>query len=272
MLAMIQKIYSSHEAREQAGVFVSHFLLNLSFFLVMFIASKSLDAAEFANLSIANSWIMSLAAVFSFGMDQSALKLSIEHRTDAFIALNLLVKATVFVLVFSTFLIGMAFDGPSGNLLIAAAAAGVALWSSTRTVEQYERRFTRLAWLNVAFGAARLGLGGVAIASQSWVLIVLALHVIAQLPVHVTTMMTAVPELRSKAHPEQLGTDAPGLPAHVPDDIALRISLAHYAERISQSWRHSRYFGVRRRAAVYQSCRPRDRNLPHLRAAADFTA
>jgi hypothetical protein len=232
---MIQKIYSSHEAREQAGVFVSHFLLNLSFFLVMFIASKSLDAAEFANLSLANSWIMSLAAFFSFGMDQSALKLSIEHKTDAFIALNLLVKATVFVFVFSAFMIGMAFYGPSRNLLIAAAAAGVALWSATRTVEQYERRFTRLAWLNVAFAAARLGLGGVAIASRSWILIVLALHVIAQLPVHVTTMLTEVRELRSRLTLSSLGPMLLISPV-----MFLTISLYGSLSLITQSVFHSR--------------------------------
>jgi hypothetical protein len=197
MLTMIQKVYASREAREQAGVFTSHLLLNISFFLVMFIASKSLGAAEFASLSLANTWIMTLATIFSFGMDQTALKLSIERHSSSYIGINLVAKALFFIIAFGVFLVGTALYGPSANLVIVAAAAGVALWSATRVVEQYERHFTRLAWLNLSFAVTRIVVGGLAIASQDWVLIVLALHVIAQLPVHVTTFATAFRELRS---------------------------------------------------------------------------
>ncbi len=197
MLTIIQKIYASDEAREQAGVFTSHLLLNVSFFLVMFIASKSLDVAEFASLSMANTWIMTLATIFSFGMDQTALKLSIERHSSSFIGINLVAKALFFLVAFGVFLVGTILYGPQANLVIVAAAAGVALWSATRVVEQYERHFTRLAWFNLSFAISRIVVGGLAIASRDWVLIVLALHVIAQLPIHATTFATAFRELRS---------------------------------------------------------------------------
>ncbi len=198
MLTLIQKIYSSHEAREQAGVFSSHLLLNGSFFVVVLLASKRLDAIEFADLSLANSWIMVLATVFSFGLDQSALKLSFERNNSSYIAVNLVAKALLFIVAFSVFLFWTALYGRNTNLVVVAAAAGVALWSSTRVVEQYERRFTRLAWLNVSFAVARVSLGSMAVATHDWVLIALSLHVIAQLPVHLMTLATAMRDLHPK--------------------------------------------------------------------------
>jgi hypothetical protein len=198
MLTLIQKIYSSHEAREQAGVFSSHLLLNASFFVVVLFASKQLDASAFADLSLANSWIMVLATLFSFGLDQSALKLSIERKDSGYIAVNLVAKAILFIVAFSVFFVWTALYGRDTNMVVVAAAAGVALWSSTRVVEQYERRFTKLAWLNVSFAVARVCLGVMAVATHDWVLIVLALHVVAQLPVHLMTLTRAMRELHPK--------------------------------------------------------------------------
>jgi hypothetical protein len=198
MLTLIQKIYSSHEAREQAGVFSSHMLLNASFFVVVLLASKRLDAAQFADLSLANSWIMVLATLFSFGLDQSALKLSIERKDGSYIAVNLVAKAILFIVAFVAFFAWTAIYGRSTNMVVVAAAAGVSLWSSTRVVEQYERRFAKLAWLNVSFAVARVGLGTMAVATHDWVLIALSLHVIAQLPVHLMTLATALRDIQPR--------------------------------------------------------------------------
>ncbi|WP_150117447.1 hypothetical protein [Microvirga vignae] len=192
---MARKIYGSSEAREQAGVFTSQILLNLSFFIVIVFASLRLDPGTFARLSLTNSWINVLATLFAFGLDQSALKLSFERRDSSYIAINIFAKAALFMTAFLSFLIGTALFGPNVNLMIVAAAAGVAFWSATRVVEQYERRFTRLTWMNSVLAITRVGAGSIAVLFNSWILIILAVHVVAQLPIHFATLTTAMRNL-----------------------------------------------------------------------------
>lgn len=196
MLNIIRKVQTSSEAREQAGVFTSQFLLNLSFFAVMFVASKTLAPNEFAKLSLANSYIGLLSIVFIFGLDQTALKLSYERGNDVYIELNLITKTCLILLSSLLLVMGAIVSGASGNLSIIAAAAGGAFWSATRVVEQYERRFRRLSFLNVIFSATRAVFGIAAVAGGNWELIVLSLYVIAQAPMQVGTLTKVFRRMR----------------------------------------------------------------------------
>src|SRR5215213_3504572 len=126
---------------------------------------------------------MQLANIFSFGLDYSAIKLSIESRSSSFVAINFLVKAAFFGLSLFLFLTWAMLIELRPELLIFAAATSVALWASSVSVMQYRRQFTRFALLNVTIAATRLVFGIVAVMLKSWTLVILALHVAAQFPI-----------------------------------------------------------------------------------------
>jgi hypothetical protein len=197
VIRLLTALLSSRAAREQIGVFASHLLLNASMFAVVFIASLKLQPSEFAKFSMANNFITQLAIFIGFGLDHGAIKLSLERGSSSFVAINLFVKAALFILASSLFLIWTILIEFRSELVVFAAAAGVAFWLSTITVAQFERKFMRLALLNVTLAATRSGFSLVAATFHNWVLIVVALHMMAQLPIHVVTLATRMRELRS---------------------------------------------------------------------------
>ncbi|WP_460451725.1 hypothetical protein [Alsobacter sp. SYSU BS001988] len=194
MIQTFRKLYKSEAARGQSAVFGSQLVLNLSLFLVLLGASVRLDTGEFARLSLALGWIGVIGGVFNFGLDQAALKLAIERRDGAFITVNFYMKAALFIVTMAGALLGAAL-GYVTPAIIVASAAGAAFWTSTRVVEQYRRRFARLAALNFALAASRVVIGGLSILSQSWVWISLGVHLIAQAPIHVFTLTRSIREL-----------------------------------------------------------------------------
>ena len=196
MVRLLVNLHSSQAAREQIGVFLSQLTLNAALFGVLFIASLRLGTSEFAQLSIANNSLMQLANIFSFGLDYSAIKLSIESRSSSFVAINFLVKAAFFGLSLFLFLAWAMLIELRPELLIFAAATSVAFWASSVSVMQYRRQFTRFALLNVTIAATRLVFGIVAVMLKSWTLVILALHVAAQFPIQLVTLVRGIPELR----------------------------------------------------------------------------
>lgn len=184
----------SRDLRGQIAALGSNLVLNLSLFLIMMLASMKLAPEEFTKLSLATSSMTMLATGLDFGLNQSCLKLAIEHQRFSFIALNFVAKAISFAIVSLALLIATML-APAREFVVLAAAAGTAFWAATRVVEQYGRRFERLAALNLALAGTRVTFGAVAIASHSWILIVLAVHVFAQLPIHVASLLGTVRRL-----------------------------------------------------------------------------
>ena len=176
------------DLRDQLAVVGSQFFLNLSLFAIVFLASLLLEPAEFVRLSLANTYILALAMVFDFGLNQSTLKLSIENNQPRFVDFNVAVKAGLFFISGITLVLTTAVVGPVPEIVIVTGAAGVAFWISSRVIEQYHRRFLRYAALNLALTASRILFGGLALFTNSGVMIALALHVAAQLPIHGVTL------------------------------------------------------------------------------------
>lgn len=188
-LAALQRLKANPDLREQSAAFGSHFILNLSLFVIVIVASVILETNEFAYLSLANNYIMVAAMLMDFGLNSAALKLSIEGDKRDFLDINLALKAGLF-LVFTTILIFFVFaGGPSREIAILSCASGLAFWYATRCIEQYERRFWRYAALNLKLTASRIIIGGLALFSKSWMIITLAVHVVALLPICATAIM-----------------------------------------------------------------------------------
>ncbi len=177
------------DLRDQLAAFSSQFILNLSLLAIVLVASFLLEPPEFVRLSLANSYIMLFARVFDFGLNSASLKLSIENNQPRFVDVNVAVKTGLFLISVVILLLTATPAGPVREVVIVTGAAGVAFWSATRVVEQYQRRFLRLSALNLALAASRIVLGGLALLSKSWVTIALAIYVAAQLPVHATSLM-----------------------------------------------------------------------------------
>jgi hypothetical protein len=205
VLKILRTLRSSGAAWEQTGVFTSKLALNASLFAVLFLASIRLQADDFAKLSLTNNSVMQLANLFGFGLDFAALILSIETKNGSFVAINFIVKTALyvfamFIMLFWTSLVELRFE-----LVIFAAAAGVALWASSLTVIQYEREFMRFALMNGMLALTRIVLGIAAAFMQSWMLIIFAVHVLAQLPIHVITLARGVRDFRSVIEWRKLG-------------------------------------------------------------------
>lgn len=178
-------------------MFVSQVLLNLIFFALLVCASLMLDTAQFAKLSLSLSWVNVLSIVFSFGLDQAALKLGFERREPGFIAVNVLVKGLLFGITASAMLLASVVFHVDLDIAVAAvAAAGVAFWSATRSVEQFRKRFHRLASLNCILTATRAVFGGLALFSHQPAFILAAVHLAAQLPIHLFTLTKTLNELK----------------------------------------------------------------------------
>lgn len=175
----------NNDMMEQIAAFGSQLILSASSFVVMFLASITLSPAEFSALSLANTHVMFLSAVLDFGMNQACLKFSFERTHGNYVYINVAAKFLIFCLCFLGFFATMAIGFPLNDSVILVAAAAIALWTSTRIVEQSARRFFRYSALNVVLGVLRVTLGLIAVRSQDWPTIILFLHVLAQLPIHI---------------------------------------------------------------------------------------
>ena len=199
MLDALRRASASQEARGTTAVFLSQIVLNLSLFIVVFLASVAFNAAEFARLSLALAWVSVVANLLSFGFDQAAMKLGLERGSNGFIALNLYLKGAILIASLTLSLVAWAAAFQPSQAVVLLAASGTAFWTSTRVVEQYRREFARLAALNLALAASRMVVGGLALLTQSWAMIVVALHLLAQLPVHMFAFARLARALRGQA-------------------------------------------------------------------------
>ena len=186
-LAALRQLQGHADLREQIAAFGSHFLLNLSLFAIVIVASLILEPAEFARLSLANSYIMVGAMIMDFGLNTAALKLAIEGDRRDFLDINLAIKLGFFLVFTSVFAVFTMFRGPVQELLILSCASGLAFWYATRSLEQYRRLFWRYAALNLKLTASRIIVGGLALATKSWMIIALAVHVVALMPICAAT-------------------------------------------------------------------------------------
>lgn len=181
------------EAGDQSFVFGSQIVLNASFFLIMLIASMRFEPSEFLRLTFANSLIPLIAAALDFGLSQSCLALSFEHKKQDYVALNLAIKAAIVAVAISSLGVSLFFFGPIPELILVVAAASMSFWTATRVVEQYARRFRRYAMLNIALAVTRITLGLVAITYDNWVTLIIAVYILAQVPIQLVT-------LRNRSH------------------------------------------------------------------------
>ncbi|MEE1657660.1 hypothetical protein VB618_15750 [Microvirga sp. CF3062] len=182
------KWHSLREIGDQSLVFISQIVLNASFFLLMLLASMWLDPSEFLKLSFANSSIPLIAAALDLGMSQSCLALSFEHKKHDYIALNLAIKGVIIAVAFAALILSLLVSGPSLEIILALAAASMSFWTATRAVEQYARRFRRYSLLNIALAATRIIFGFAAIIYGGWVALIVAIYVLAQLPIQIVTL------------------------------------------------------------------------------------
>lgn len=173
---------------DQSFAFASQIVLNGSFFLIMLTASLRFEPSEFLKLTFANSLIPLIAAFLDFGLSQSCLALSFEHKKQDYVALNLAIKAVILAITVGSLGVSLVIYGPVPELILVIAAASVSFWTATRVVEQYARRFRRYALLNIALAVTRITLGFVAITFDSWVTLVIAVYILAQVPIQIVTL------------------------------------------------------------------------------------
>ncbi|WP_262300376.1 hypothetical protein [Microvirga sesbaniae] len=183
---------------DQSLVLASQIVLNLSFFLVMLFASMRFEPANFLELTFANSLIPLIATALDFGLSQSCLALSFEHKKQDYVQLNLIVKAATLLLAAMAFVVAFMLSGSATQLVLVLAAASMSFWTATRVIEQYGRRFRRYAVLNFALAAARILLGLAAAIHGGWIALILAVHVVAQLPIQILTL-SRVAEIHFKS-------------------------------------------------------------------------
>jgi hypothetical protein len=186
-LSACLSLYRSSAAREQIGVFVSHLTLNASLFVVLFVASVRMLPPEFAKLSLANNSVMQVANVLGLGLDYAAIKLSLEYRTPSYVAINLACKAALLLLGTVALLAWTLVAGFQTELLVGAAGAAVAFWAATAILVQSEQRYRELAGLNLRLAAGRILFGSLALLLSGWAAVILAVHILAQVPVAVAT-------------------------------------------------------------------------------------
>lgn len=173
---------------DQSFAFASQIILNGSFFLIMLIASLRFEPAEFLKLTFANSLIPLIAAVLDFGLSQSCLALSFEHKKQDYVALNLVIKAAILAVACSSVGVSLLIYGPVPELILVIAAASVSFWTATRVVEQYARRFRQYALLNIVLAFTRVTLGLFALTLDNWVALVVAVYILAQVPIQLVTL------------------------------------------------------------------------------------
>ena len=188
-LAALRQLQRHPDLREQIAAFGSHFFLNLSLFAIVIVASLILEPTEFAHLSLANNYIMVGAMLMDFGLNTAALKLAIEGDRRDFLDINLALKAGFFIVFTSIFAVSALFVGPVRELSILSCAAGLAFWYATRCIEQYRRLFWGYAALNLKLTASRIIVGGLSLATKSWMIIALGVHVVALVPICAPTIM-----------------------------------------------------------------------------------
>ena len=205
IVRQIRELLGTNQALGAAGLFSSQIMLNLSFFVILLVASITLDSEEFAKLSLGMGWVNVLANVFSFGIDQAALKLGFERKNSGFVATNVYLKGALLCGVFSAILIGTSTLVIRTDIaVVCAAAAGVAFWTSARTIELFQKNFGRLAVLNLVLASSRILAGGLAIFSHSSTVVLIAIHLVAQLPIHLFTLMHTLRALCTQAQPRLL--------------------------------------------------------------------
>jgi hypothetical protein len=175
------------DVQEQSANFVSQFLLNASLFGLLTVASLTMSASEFAALALAMRSVMFVANCLDGGLNQSSLKLAIERESWSFVAANVVLKAALFAVTIVGLILSSFLLIGQGEAVIAIAAASAAFWSTTRLVEQHARNFWRLAALNLVLCVTRIAFGGAAILTGRWMLVALAVHVAAPLPIHFAT-------------------------------------------------------------------------------------
>src|SRR5690348_7662250 len=107
---------------DQSLVLASQIVLNLSFFLVMLFASMRFEPANFLELTFANSLIPLIATALDFGLSQSCLALSFEHKKQDYVQLNLIVKAATLLLAAMAFVVAFMLSGSATQLVLVLAA------------------------------------------------------------------------------------------------------------------------------------------------------
>lgn len=188
-LAALRQLQRHPGLREQIAALGSHFLLNLSLFAIVIVSSFILEPAEFAHLSLANNYIVIGAMLMDFGLNTAALKLAIEGDRRDFLDINLALKAGFFVVFTFLFAVFALFVGPVREFAILSCAAGLTFWYATRCIEQYRRLFWRYAALNLKLAASRIIVGGLSLATKDWMIVALAVHVVALVPICAATII-----------------------------------------------------------------------------------
>ncbi|KFG68481.1 hypothetical protein [Microvirga sp. BSC39] len=176
------------EAGDQSFAFASQIVLNGSFFLIMLTASMRFEPSEFLKLTFANSLIPLIAAALDFGLSQSCLALSFEHKKQDYVTLNLVIKGAIVTVAISCFAASLLVFGLVPELVLVLAAASLSFWTATRVVEQYAKRFRQYAKLNVALAVSRIVLGFIAITYDSSVTLIIAVYILAQVPIQIATL------------------------------------------------------------------------------------
>jgi len=176
------------EAGDQTLALVSQIILNGSFFLVVLLASIKLEPSEFLKVAFANSLIPLIATGLDFGLNQSCLALSFEHKKQDYVALNLMIKAAIVALALAILGLAFALSEPSSELILIVAGASMSFWTATRVIDQYERRFRQYALFNIALAGARVAFGLVALTFNRWIVLIFALHVLSQVPIQILSV------------------------------------------------------------------------------------
>jgi hypothetical protein len=177
------------DIQEQSAIFGSQLLLNASLFIIMTVASLKMDHSEFAVLALGMNSITFLSNCLDVGLNHSSLKLAIERDSWSFIAINIALKAVIFAVAIVCLILSALLFSLPAELIVVAAAASAAFWSTTRLVEQHARNFMRLAALNLFLTVTRITFGAVAILTGKWMFVALAVHVVAPLPIHLFTSL-----------------------------------------------------------------------------------
>ena len=160
--------------RDTLQVLGSSLAVNVSSFLILALAARSMPVAAFAQLSLIVAASLLGAGILDLGTNFSTVKRYAGSKDAQFLSTLIWLKLGVTLACACLAAVAYASHAPPQWICILVCAASLNLWSGTRALEQAQQDFKSLAFANGIFAVLRFGLGLIGLASGDAIVTALA--------------------------------------------------------------------------------------------------
>jgi len=169
--------------RTTLRVFGSNLAVNLSSFVVLALAGRTMPVDEFAKLNLIVAAGQLGSSALDFGGNVGVVKKYSENRESRFLSALIWLKSSISGFCLALILIGYLANVEPYWLVAIACAASIDLWSGARALDQAQLDFSGFSQANVLFAILRLPLAIIGLALASASAIAAALYIVPFLAV-----------------------------------------------------------------------------------------